>query len=246
MHVLGRISITGDDGEVHEEDLPGALGRVALARLVLAHGPVSRSALADTLWGGELPGEWGSSLSAMISKIRALLMRAGLDRARLSTTSGAVELVLPAGAWVDMEDGIRRVDRAEGALRNGEVVAALTDATVAASIFGRSFLPGVDHEWADEIRRQGEDRRVRCLEVLADGWCVNGDSRLAYDIARQVISSDPISEHGYRLAMRAALDMGESGRCRQLFDECCATLARELGVSPSPETVALGELPELT
>ncbi|MGI9605732.1 MAG: AfsR/SARP family transcriptional regulator [Acidimicrobiales bacterium] len=242
VHVLGRISIEGPSGLVDESELPGSLGRVALVSLVLAHGPISRDALADTLWGDDLPAEWGASLSATLSKIRTALARAGVDRSRLTTTSGAIELTLPAGAWVDLEDGIRRLDRAESSLRHDDVIPALIDATVSSSILARSFLPGVDHRWIDEIRRDVVNRRVRSLEVLADGWRLEGDPQLAYTAARLIIGIDPISEHGYRLAMEACLAMGEHGRCRQIYDECCETLFRELGVEPSPETSALGRV----
>lgn len=241
VHVLGRISIAGPDGRIDESDLPGSLGRVTMACLLMERGPIARNSLADVLWADVPPAEWGTSLSATLSKLRTLLGRAGIDRSRLATTSGAVELSLPPDAWIDREDAVRRLDRAEGSMRHGEVAAALTDATVASTIFGRPFLPGVDHRWADEVRRDGAARRARSLDVLADGWCRNGDPRLAADAARQLIALDPIAERGYRLAMSAALELGEYGRCRQLYDECRATLWRELGIEPSPDTVALGE-----
>lgn len=241
MHVLGRLSIVGPDGAADEADLPGALGRVAIVALVLAHGPTSREAIGERLWGESLPAEWGSGLSAMLSKIRAILGQVGIERSRLSTTSGAIELRLPADTWVDIEDGIRRLDRAEGALRHGEVVPALLDATVASSILGRDFLPGIDNTWADQIRRDLVSRRSKCHVVLSEGWRQKGDLPLAYDSAMKVVKMDPISERGYRLAMMAALAMGETGRVQMLYDECSATLDRELGVAPSKETAELHE-----
>ena len=81
--------------------------------------------------------------------------------------------------WVDAEDGLRRLDRAEGALRHGEHAEAAPDATIASSILRRPFLAGVDNIWADGVRRRQSDAVYRCSIVLAAVWNELGDHQLA-------------------------------------------------------------------
>ena len=73
---------------------------------------------------------------------------------------GSYELVLPADAWVDLEDAYRRLDRAEGAARHGDDRAAVREATVASPTLRRTLLSGVDNEWVDQARRHQHDAAV--------------------------------------------------------------------------------------
>ena len=97
-------------------------------------------------------------MSAIVSKLRACLR--GLDsRCAVTTAAGCYQLVLPADAWVDVEEARRALDEAEGHIRAGRTKAAWGPGNVAASIGARPFLASVDGEWIG----QG-DRRPRAHE----------------------------------------------------------------------------------
>src|SRR5438045_914021 len=78
-HLTERVRIELDDTLIDEANLPGRQGRLALAYLLVEHRrPVPREELADALWGGEPPSSWEKGLAVVISKLRAVLVHAGL------------------------------------------------------------------------------------------------------------------------------------------------------------------------
>lgn len=242
VYLTGRLAVEGPEGSFDETALPGNQARVALAALVHERVPLDRDRLADILWGDALPDGWSGSLSALISKTRSLMARCGLDaKTILISTAGSYAIVLPPGSWVDLEDAIRRLDRAEGEVRHGNLAAALPDATVASSILRRPFLRGSEGAWIDGVRSRQEAALYRCYEVLAQGWCEQGDHGLAIDVAERAIALDPLQETGYRLRMEAELARGDTIATLRTFDRCERIVMNEFGASPSPRTIDVAD-----
>lgn len=208
-----------------------------LAALVHERVPLDRGRLADIVWGEDVPDGWTGSLSALISKTRSLLASCGVDaKSVLVSSAGSYAVNLPAGSWVDLEDAIRRLDRAEGEVVHGNLADALPEATVASSILRRPFLRGSEGAWIDEVRRRNDAALYRCYEVLAEGWRDQGHHRLAITIAEQAITLDPLHETGYRLLMEAELARGDSIAALEAFDRCERIVMAEFGASPSQRT----------
>jgi DNA-binding SARP family transcriptional activator len=242
VYLTGRLTVEGPDGSFDEAALPGNQARVALAALVHERVPLDRGRLADIVWGDDLPDGWSGSLSALISKTRGLLGRCGIDaKAVLNSTAGSYAINLPPGSWVDFEDALRRLDRAQGEVRHGNIAAALPDATVASSILRRPFLGGSEGAWIDSVRRRQDAVLYRCYEVLAEGWCAQGHHRLAIDLAEQAIMLDPLKETGYRLLMEAELARGDGIAALRAFDRCEQVVMAEFGAPPSQRTIGVAE-----
>lgn len=147
--------VKGPKGPFDEGALPGNQARVMLAALVHERLALSRDRLADTVWDEQRPDGWSGSFSALISKSRTRLTMCGIDaKSILTSTAGSYAMTLPAGSWGDLEDAIRRLDRAEGEVRHGNVGAALPDATVASSILRPRFLNGSKGAGVDQVRRR--------------------------------------------------------------------------------------------
>jgi DNA-binding SARP family transcriptional activator len=126
--------------------------------------PVPIGEVADAVWGTSTPsGAWETALSAIISKVRALLR--GLDGpSGVAAAAGCYQLALPDDAWVDVEAARRALDVAEGHTRAGRFREAWGPANVAASIPGRPLLAGIDADWIDRMRALLRDTHVRALE----------------------------------------------------------------------------------
>lgn len=240
LYLMGGLRFDGPDGSFADADLPGPQGRVALAALVVARRPVPRDALAEIVWDGRLPAKWEGALSTIVSKLRALIAATGLDGKRMiTTTGGTYALTPPPGTWVDLEDAIRRLDRAEGALRHGDLDTAASEGTVAAGILRRPFLAGVEGHWIDDQRRSQAERLYRCSVALARTWIDRGDPGLAATVAETAVALDPLREIGHRLLAEAELARGDRGAAQRALDRCERLLADELGVPTSPETRAI-------
>lgn len=232
--------VEGPDGSFDESALPGNQGRIVLAALIVERVPVGRDRLAEMVWSDEISDSWGASLNSLISRIRSLFNRVGLDgKAMLQSTGGSYAIVLPSGAWVDLEVARRRLDRATGAMRRGAPGEALPDATVASSILRRPFLSGSDGEWIEQVRRSMRTALYRSYEVLADGWVEQGDPWLAATVAERAIELDPLRESGYQRLMAAELRRGDSSAALRAFDRCERVIRQEFGCAPSPATVAV-------
>jgi DNA-binding SARP family transcriptional activator len=239
-YLTGGLRFDGPEGSFDDADLPGGQGRLALGALAVHRRPLERGALAEIVWDARVPDKWEGALSTIVSKIRSLFTRAGLDgREIVVTVAGTYALVLPAGTWVDVEDATRRLDRAEHALRRGDAAAATTDGTVASSILRRPFLAGVDSRWADEQRRALDEQRYRCSVTLAEAWIALGDHGLAATIAADAIRLDPLREIPHRLLVEAELARGDRAAAQRALLACEHILADELGVQPSEQTQAL-------
>ena len=82
---------------------------------------------AERIWPHEMPDNWSKSLAPVVSRVRGQLRRVDpTGTATIRVASGYHELVLPSDVWIDVEDAVRRLDRAEGAilahaLRHGPV-----------------------------------------------------------------------------------------------------------------------------
>jgi DNA-binding SARP family transcriptional activator len=242
VYLTGGIRMDGPAGTFVDTDLPGNQGRIAFVALAVERRPLSHDELADIVWGEDPPERWKGSLAAVVSKIRTLITATGLDgRTAMLSSGGAYTLVLPAESWVDLEDAHRRLDRGEGALRHGDASAATGDATVAASILRRPLLAGAESRWVERIQARHVDALYRSLTTLAAAWSRLGDHQLAVTVAESAVQLDPLRETGHRLLIESERARGDRGAALRAFTRCERLFANELGVGPSPETVALVE-----
>lgn len=241
LFVTGGVRLEGPDGVVTDTDLPGNQGRIAIVGLAVERRALARDELAEIVWNGAPPERWSGALNAIISKVRALLGGVGLDgKGSLPAVGSAYRLVLPAGTWVDLEDGYRCLDRAEGAIRHDDLERATHDATVASGILRRPILAGVDCCWADDANRRRTDALYRSYVALAQAWIRLGDAQLAATVAGSAIEIDPFRELAHRLVIEAELARGDHAAARRSFDRCQRIVVDELGTTISTETAALG------
>ena len=159
-------------------------------------------------------------------------------RAALTGAHGCYRLELPDATWVDVVAAATAAHLAEEALAAGDPTEARREATEAASLAERTFLPGDDGNWVAAQRRELGEVRVRALSVLADGCLQSGDPAEAATWAEQVVALEPFRETGYRRLMEAHAAAGNRAEALRVYERCRRLLADELGAYPSPETEA--------
>lgn len=96
-------------------------------------------------------------------------------------------------------------------------------------------------EWLLIKREQIHQRVMTALSRLAEDAAAAKAWQTAAQIAVRQIALDPWREESYRQAMRALAAQGERTSALALFAQCRTVLWQELGVPPTPETVALYE-----
>jgi len=167
VRLTGEMQVETARGLVRATDFPGRQGRVAFACLAATPHPVPRHELAEVVWAGPLPRSWERDLSAVVSKIRALLTAIGVEDP-IAAGLGCYQLKLGPGARVDLRDALMHVEQAESLLLRGEVVQAHVAADVAVNHALRPFLPGESGVWVERRRAEKEQILLRALHVLVD------------------------------------------------------------------------------
>ncbi|HEX3621522.1 MAG TPA: BTAD domain-containing putative transcriptional regulator, partial [Acidimicrobiales bacterium] len=243
MHValLGGVALQvgGDD---FQEPVPGPLGRVALAYLVLHRDrPVTSDELAEALWGGDgLPETWQSALRGIVFRLRRALGAVGLPGAEvLQNTFGCYLLRLPAGTTVDVEEASHLLDRARASLGAGLPIDAEEAAAAAAAASRADFLPGARGAWSEQRQVAVRQLRLAALDALCEAATAVGDYPVAVAAAEEAIAEEPYREPAHALLMRAHRGAGNRAEAVRAYERCKLFLRRDLGIGPSPSTVAL-------
>ena len=243
VYLAGRVRIETGAAYIVADDFPGQQGRLAFAYLVLERGrPVTRSELAAVLWPTQIPPAWDSALSAIMSKLRALLSTLGPAWGEcLHGSRGSYELRCPELLWVDLEVAAESLHEGETALRRGQYAEAFGPTAVAMHITQRPFFPGEEAAWVERRRDRLRDYHLRALEARAAIYLWNSEPIFALQNAKEVVALEPFRESGYRLIMQAHVKMGNTAEALRTYEQCRRLIADELGVDPSPETKALHE-----
>lgn len=237
IYLTGRISIENGSMLVAERELSGRQGRLAFAFLVAErHRPVSKERLVEVVWPESPPREVDIALSAILSKLRSVLKKAGLTAAVVEVLSGTVHLRLPPHVWIDIEFAANALDEAEGALRAGDAKRAWGDAVTLVIIARRPFLPGEDASWIESRRAALQGLLVRGLHLLSQISGLNDEPALALQYAREVIEVEPFEETGYRQLMQMHARMGNRAEALRVFGKCRELFRDELGAAPSQQT----------
>lgn len=237
IYLTGRISIENGSTLVAERELSGRQGRLAFAFLVAErHRPVSKECLVEVVWPESSPREPDTALSAILSKIRSVLKKAGLTAAAVDVLSGTVHLRLPADAWIDIEYAANALDEAEGALRTGDAKRAWGHAVALAIIARRPFLAGEDGPWIESRRAKLQGLLGRGLYLLSQISVLNDEPALALQYAGEVVEAQPFQETGYRHLMQLHACMGNRAEALRVFGKCRKLFRDELGASPSQQT----------
>ncbi|HEV8534900.1 MAG TPA: BTAD domain-containing putative transcriptional regulator [Candidatus Limnocylindria bacterium] len=233
--ICGRLRIESAGAVLDESALPGRLGRRLWTYLVLnRRRPVGRGEIAVALWGDDGPEAADASLNALISRLRAALVR--LDPGvELRAATGSYTLALPADVFVDRERAWDAIHHVQAIRRRGDAAGAWAEAVIAHEIAARGFLPGESGEWIEGERRTLADIEMQALEAVVEAELDEGRPAEAERAARALIARDALREAGYRLLMRALAAGGNGAQAAHVIQECRAAL-EHAGVAVSADT----------
>jgi DNA-binding SARP family transcriptional activator len=230
IQLCGRL-VVRLDGQRVEDSLPGALGLLLFAYLVLnRRRRIERDELLIAVYGEEATPGHNPRLSVLLSRLRRVL------GPELLVGRAQIELLLPANAFVDVEAALEALHRAESHVANGEWAEAWGPSGIAYHVASRPLLKSHDRPWLDDWRRRLDDVRVRGLECFAAARLGLGGPTLpqAADCARQLIELAPFRESGHRILMEALERSGNVAEALRAYDRLRIMLRDELGVAPSP------------
>jgi DNA-binding SARP family transcriptional activator len=229
IQLCGRV-VVEVDGRRIEDELPGRQGRLLFVYLVANRlRPAARDELVDAVWEKDPPANVDSALSALLSKLRRVLELEGRREVRL---------LLPGGAWVDLEAATEGLHRAESAAAREAWTEVWGPARVAQHVTARPFLAGEDAAWVQVLRNRLEGVHLRSLELVAHACTHIGGSELdtAERAARELVAKAPYRESGYRFLMELLDRRDNPAEALRVYEELRTLLREELGTAPSPAT----------
>lgn len=183
---------------------------VLLALLAL-QGAQARGRLAALLWPGVPAPRANANLRQRLFRLRQ--QAAALVEERADT------LTLAPGLHCDLRDD------------DGAAEAGLLDA-----------LPDADDElqaWIDDARRLWDAEAGTRLAARAARLEAAGELAAAIAVAERLVALDPLQEHAWRLLMQLHAQRRDRAAALAAFERCERLLRDELGVRPSPPTLAL-------
>jgi len=237
IQLCGRLAVELAGCELTAK-LPGGQARVLFTYLVVNRAlPARRDELIEALWPWRQPSGADTSLSALLSRLRAVL---GSD---VLTSGHDVHLRLPADAWVDLEAAQEAIHRAESAVAQGDWARGWGPSLIALFTARRGFLSGEDLPWAEHHRRRLEEIRSAALECYASVALGVGGSELAPGerSARELVAAEPFRERAHALLMELLAARGNTAEALLVYEALRARLRDELGATPAAELRSLQE-----
>lgn len=241
IKVLGRLVVTDADGAaLPAEDLPRR-ARQLLGVLAARHDRIqTKDALADALWGEELPGNHAATLEHYVSVVRKRLQpqRSAGESFIVTRSGGYVLDTTRAGLdLAQLRHLVQRLDtHPAGDPERLRLHQEILDIAV-----DLPFEEDADAEWTRTARSDVRDATLAALLALSDA-ALDDDPARALRLAQQAVDLDPFLEQSYRAAMTAAAALGRPDEALRWYERCRQVLDEELGIAPAAQTTHLRQL----
>jgi DNA-binding SARP family transcriptional activator/WD40 repeat protein len=227
--LLGPVSVDGANGALSRRD------RVVLATLAVGRGEaLTTEQLADALWGEQPPASWNKIVQGCVVRLRRLLGPQSIETSpqgyRLAMTVADVD------AWRFEQS----VSRGRELLTLGQPDRAAFVLTEGLALWRGRALGELD-DWdagrieaarLAELRMAAEELQLQaCLDV--------GRSAEILAEAETLVAAAPLRERRWALLALAQYRSGRQSEALQTVHQVRTVLARELGLDPGPDLVAL-------
>ncbi len=248
VHLFGGLALAWDEGSL--PPIPGTVARSLFAYLVTYRDrPHTRDLLAGTFWPDLPDATARRRLSKALWQIghafrtaRGTPSQEGQDKAGpplavLVTEGDTVQLHPGLRLWLDVEEFGQQI----AGSRQQKFGPAVDGLLRAAELYRGEFLAGYYDDWAVLERERLQGMLLEALGRLVaryKGW---GEYEPALRFARRLAAEEPWREEAHREVMRLCHLLGEHTEALKQFEICRQSLIEELGVDPSPETVALAD-----
>ncbi|MGZ6764698.1 MAG: nSTAND1 domain-containing NTPase [Nocardioidaceae bacterium] len=230
--VLGPLRVEGSANGLGPRD------RVVLSALVVRAGtPVTQDALADALWGDEVPATWTKVVQGCIVRLRKVLGPAAIE-------SGAAGYRLTlSDDELDHRLFERLLERGREALAAGDPARSSYLAQEALDLWRGPALGDLD-EWEPGRVEAGrlEGLRTEAEEVWVEAEIAAGHSQAVLERARAMVAEAPFRERRWALLATAFYQAGRQPEALGAVKRARAMLVGELGLDPGPDLVRLEQL----
>ena len=228
LEFFGRAHL--DDGAGSEVALPARALFLALFLFLRGrHAEATRAQAAEFLWPNQ-PGAL-TNLRQLLARLRTVERKTGLRLFESDTTSVRLRLDGVSCDLVEFQELIVGLDWSRAA----PLMAVYGEGLLAAPAAPEGELSA----WVATQQAGFRGALVTALCDLLGRADARANTGTAQAVASRLLSIDPYQEQAYRALMRFFAATGQTGRVAETYEQCRLMLARDLGVSPAPETVDL-------
>lgn len=240
IELLGGWAIKANGRHVRA-DL-GSSGRRLCAYLAHHAGRSHRrDKLADMFWTDIDAGRARAALNTALWRLRRLLSAIPESNGGQTLVTLGDEVALESADWLDIDSNTFNA-MARDVLRSislGQEHEAIDGLMAAMSRYSGPFLDGDDDEWILVERECLHSLYVRTAQELAKEHTRRGQLDEAIQTLRSVLASDPFRESTHRDLLVLLLLNEQRGEALRAHERWAASIGRELGIRPMPQTEAL-------
>lgn len=215
LYLLGGFRLEQDGSEI---TLPRAKVKTLLAYLALHPQEHPRETLATLLWGDSKDEQARASLRVALNALRK-----EIHPDLLLTDRETVQLNSAFPLWTDA---------VELGIQNSEF---------GIDLYRGELLAGFYDEWIEPERERIRDEYIALLLRAVEQARGASDYANAVTFAKRVLEIDRAHETAHQHLIFLYAAQGDRTAALKQFDECVRALDEELGVEPSPETIALAK-----
>lgn len=231
ISLLGQFNLTyrGEPVQQLSADRPVSL----LAYLLLhRHTAVSRQQLAFTLWPDSSDSQARTNLRNVLHNLRQSLPEADTF---LEVTFSTLSWRPEAPYSLDVATLTEAVAAASTTAAAAEKRRHLETAV---QLYQGNLLPDNYDDWIVPLREELRQTYLSALQQLIALLETQQAYHAAARYAQRLIQQDPLDEPAYVQLMRLHALSGDRAGVRRVYEQCAATLRRELDVEPVPATQA--------
>jgi DNA-binding SARP family transcriptional activator len=210
-------------------ELTTAKAIALLGYLAATREPQTRDRLLGLLWAESADNAARKNLRNTLWTIRKALG----DKALVADDD---RLAINQSTWVDVW-GFEQISDSSSEI---SILKSKIDLYRAPFLDGLVLADAPEFEiWLTGERERIAQLNLHALSALVDSYQRDGNWRAVIETAQRALSHDSLQEPMHRARMEAHARLGERAEALRQYDTLRATLERELGVAPLPETDAL-------
>lgn len=201
--------------------------------------------LMEMIWPQNSPSAAATSLKVAAHKLRRVLepdMRTGSSGEWIIADKGTYRLNPDAEIWIDTDYFRDHYEKGRLLYAAGSDEDARLEFEVAESAYQGDYLEqDVYEDWTVACREELRDLYLDTVGKLATLALRRQAHEDVIRYCHRIVAADPCREDAYRMLMRSHGALNQIARAGSWYAVCRSTLQREIGSSPSAETVTAFE-----
>jgi DNA-binding SARP family transcriptional activator len=204
--------------------------------------PIPKEVLMEIFWPEIDPDASRNNLNVAIYGLRKALSKVNADFPYVLFQEGCYLLNPDLQIWVDAEAFMGHVRRAREFERCNNLAGAIHEYRAAEAIYQSEFLIEDRYEeWLTGARQNFLDTYLAVMNRLSCYYYDQQDYEACVTICTKTLADDSCNEEIHRRLMRCYSLMGYTHLGLRQYHVCRESLARELNITPSKETMQLFE-----